>query len=80
MLSSKPVITCADSGGPLEFVLDGETGLVVAPQPTALAGAVDALLSGLTPAARLGRAGKARYQKLVTGWDCVFDMLLAERV
>ena len=23
MLSSKPVITCADSGGPLEFVVDG---------------------------------------------------------
>ncbi|HET7546295.1 MAG TPA: glycosyltransferase family 4 protein, partial [Usitatibacter sp.] len=26
MLSSKPVITCTDSGGPLEFVVDGETG------------------------------------------------------
>ena len=26
MLSSKPVITCADSGGPLEFVRDRESG------------------------------------------------------
>jgi glycosyltransferase involved in cell wall biosynthesis len=28
MLSSKPVTTCSDSGGPLEFVLHGETGVV----------------------------------------------------
>lgn len=80
MLSSKPVITCTDSGGPLEFVVDGETGLVVAPQPTALAGAVDALLCEPGRAGRMGRAGKARYEKLVTGWDRVVDLLLAERV
>ncbi len=30
-LSKKPVVTCTDSGGPLEFVVDGENGRVVAP-------------------------------------------------
>ena len=30
-LSKKPVVTCSDSGGPLEFVVDGENGRVVAP-------------------------------------------------
>ena len=29
-LSKKPVVTCTDSGGPLEFVEDGENGRVVA--------------------------------------------------
>ena len=28
MLSAKAVVTCEDSGGPLEFVSDGKTGLV----------------------------------------------------
>ena len=32
MLSGKPVLTCTDSGGPLEFVVDGVTGAVTAPE------------------------------------------------
>src|SRR5207253_4780635 len=32
-LSGKPVLTTEDSGGPLEFVRDGVTGLVVPPRP-----------------------------------------------
>ena len=31
--ADRPVVTLADSGGPLEFVVDGETGLVAAPDP-----------------------------------------------
>lgn len=37
MKSSKPVITSSDSGGPLEFVKDSETGYVVPPNPKRLA-------------------------------------------
>ena len=33
--ADRPVVTLADSGGPLEFVADGETGLVAAPEPKA---------------------------------------------
>lgn len=76
MLSSKPVLTCSDSGGPLEFVVDGETGHVVAPQPEAIAEAIDRALSQPALAARMGRAGKARYERLVTGWDEVIGRLL----
>ena len=76
MLSAKPVITCSDSGGPLEFVRDGDTGQVVAPEPTAVAAAIDALLGQPARAARLGRAGKARYAEIVPGWDNVVDKLL----
>ena len=77
MLSSKPVITCDDSGGPLEFVAKDETGLVVAPQPEAVAEAVDVVLRDAARATRMGRAGRARYDKLVPGWNLAVDLLLA---
>lgn len=77
MLSSKPVVTCSDSGGTLEFVVDGETGHVTEPRPEALAAAFEALLANPARAARMGRAGRARYADLVPGWDKVVDTLLA---
>lgn len=77
MLSSKPVITCSDSGGPLEFVVDGDTGSICAPEPEAVGAAIDAILAHPARAARMGRAGRARYQELVPGWDTVVDKLLA---
>jgi glycosyltransferase involved in cell wall biosynthesis len=77
MLSGKPVVTCTDSGGPLEFVTDGETGRVVPPDPAALAEAVSEVLAQPALAARWGRAGRERYAKLVPGWDSVVDRLLA---
>jgi len=39
-LARKPVVTTTDAGGPLEFVEDGVTGLVVAPDPAAIADAI----------------------------------------
>ena len=36
--SAKPVVTTADAGGPLDVVIDGETGRVDAPEAAALAG------------------------------------------
>jgi glycosyltransferase involved in cell wall biosynthesis len=78
MLSSKPVVTCSDSGGPLEFVADGETGHVVAPDPGEIARAVGNLMAQPSRAQRMGRAGRARYGKLVPGWDHVVDTLLAQ--
>jgi glycosyltransferase involved in cell wall biosynthesis len=79
MLSAKPVITCDDSGGPLEFVVDGETGHVVAPRPTEIARAIERVLGEPARAAAMGRAGRALYAKRVPTWDQVVDTLLAER-
>ena len=77
MLSSKPVITCDDSGGPLEFVVDGETGRVVVPEPTEIARAIDQVFAQPSLATRLGRAGLARYRDLVPGWHQVAEAVLA---
>ncbi len=38
--SGKPVITCRDSGGPAELVVDGTSGFVTAPEAASLARAL----------------------------------------
>lgn len=73
-LSGRPVVTATDSGGTLEFVADGDNGLVCAPDPAAIGAAVSRLAADREFAARLGRAGLAR-ARLVT-WDGVVEQLL----
>jgi glycosyltransferase involved in cell wall biosynthesis len=76
MLSSKAVVTCSDSGGPLEFVQNGETGLVCAPNPGALARALDVLWENRDLARRMGEAARSHYDKMPIGWDQVLQCLL----
>jgi glycosyltransferase involved in cell wall biosynthesis len=76
MLAAKPVITCTDSGGPLEFVEDGETGRVVEPHPERIAEAIDCLYLNQRRAEEMGRAGLARYHALNISWDNVVANLL----
>ncbi|HEV2762240.1 MAG TPA: glycosyltransferase family 4 protein [Pyrinomonadaceae bacterium] len=77
MLSSKAVVTCADSGGPLEFVRDGETGLVAAPDAEALASAFDELWQERKRAREYGEAGRALYESLDISWPKVVETLLS---
>jgi len=77
MLSSKPVLTCTDSGGPLAFVRDGETGCVLPPDPIAIAHAIDELHARPEHAARLGRAGRAHYRAMNISWERTVERLLA---
>jgi glycosyltransferase involved in cell wall biosynthesis len=76
MLSAKPVITCSDSGGPREFVLDGETGFVVEPRPELVADAIDRLAANPGRAAQMGQNGLASYASLGITWDHVVSTLL----
>lgn len=77
MLSSKAVLTCDDSGGPLEFVAPGKTGLVTKPTAEALAAAIDELWRDRSLAAKLGRAGRESYERLGLSWSAVVKKLLA---
>lgn len=79
MLAAKPVITCTDSGGPLAFVQDGETGWVTPPEPEALAAAIDAAWYHKSQTAAMGRAGREAYARLCIGWDHVVERLLGDR-
>jgi glycosyltransferase involved in cell wall biosynthesis len=77
MLSSKPVITCADSGGPLEFVEDGKCALVVEPAGAAIGDAMRRLQSDRATAAAMGRLGREMYEARGITWDAVIEKLLA---
>ena len=58
----KPVVACAGGAAP-EIVLNGATGLLVAPHDTgAMAGALTELLRDPARAQQLGRAGRARFE------------------
>ena len=76
MLSAKPVITCADSGGPLQFVTNNETGLVCEPDPKTVAAAIDQLYRDKHRAIEMGRAGQQRYKDLDISWQKVHEKLL----
>jgi len=73
-LSSKPVITATDSGGVLEFVVDGSNGFVCDPQPQAIAAAINRLACDRALAGRLGGAGRVRARAVT--WDGVIEQLL----
>lgn len=77
MLAAKPVVTCRDSGGPLEFVIDKQTGLVTDPTPEALAAGLDFLWEDRASAQAWGTAGREHYQRLNLTWDNVIKKLLA---
>lgn len=55
-----PVITCTDSGGPTEFVIDGVNGLITEPTPEALGRALDRVTADPEWARSLGRAAHRR--------------------
>jgi glycosyltransferase involved in cell wall biosynthesis/SAM-dependent methyltransferase len=76
MLSAKPLITCTDSGGPLEFVEPGATGLVAEPSAGALAEALDQLWENRAEARRMGQAARERYAGMRISWETVLEALL----
>jgi len=77
MLSSKSVITCTDSGGPLEFVRDHATGLVSAPDAESLAEAMDEVWKEKAFAVEAGRAGRVLLDEMGINWKNVVGKLLA---
>ena len=76
MLASKPVITCTDSGGPLEWVLNDATGWVTEPRPSALADVFDQVWRQRDKAEELGINGRDRWHRLSVSWHEIADRLL----
>lgn len=75
-LAGKPVITATDSGGVLEWVRDGETGIVTDGSPEQIGAAVARLDADRALARKLGEAGRASVAGL--GWQPVVDALLGD--
>ena len=74
-LARKPVITCTDSGGPNEFVVHGENGLVCEPTAGSLTDAIETLASHRGRAAAMGDAGYDVASRVT--WDGVIEKLVA---
>ena len=73
-LARKPVVTASDSGGTLEFVEDGVSGVVCAPEAGAVADALNRLVADRGLAASLGEAGYERARTIT--WDSVIEKLV----
>ncbi len=73
-LAGKPVITTKDSGGVLEWVEDGVTGLVTDGAGPSIGAAIDRLAADRDLARRMGEAGRQRVKDL--DWGSVVDRLL----
>jgi glycosyltransferase involved in cell wall biosynthesis len=76
MAAHRPVITLSDSGGPLEFVADGETGSVTDPEPKAIAEAFDRSFTDRDDGATMGDAGHQLIRETVPTWPEVVTRLL----
>lgn len=75
--SSKAILTTTDSGGVLEFVQDGLSGLVVEPDARQLALAMDRLHAESGLAQTLGAGSRERIDQLQISWDHVVEKILA---
>lgn len=72
--SRKPVITCTDSGGPAELVVDKVNGRVCAPRPESVAIALREVIDDAAAAERFGQAGLAQVSQMT--WSRAVGRLL----
>lgn len=75
--SGKPVITHVDSGGPLEFVVDGHNGYVAEPDAAELGRCITRLAESPAHARQLGENGRATIKTYNITWNHVIDKLLS---
>lgn len=74
MMSSKPVLTVTDSGGPTEFVRNRETGFCVPPSAEALADSIDYLCTHRAEAEQMGKEGQKSVSNIT--WENTLTRLL----
>ncbi|GGK47127.1 glycosyltransferase family 4 protein [Salinarimonas ramus] len=74
MRSAKPVLTVTDAGGPLEFVVDGETGYVCEPDASAVARRIEAICADRRGTRETGE--RARTAVSGVTWQAVAHGLL----
>ena len=74
-LAGKPVVTTTDAGGPLDVVVDRETGLVTEPRPEALGAALRYLREHPDEGRAWGSAGKTAAERVT--WDAAIERLLS---
>jgi len=76
MLSGKPVVAPTDGGGATEFIEHGQDGLIVEPDPRAIAAALDTLYSDKAATRAMGRRGREKVTAMNLSWQHVVEKLL----
>ena len=74
--AQKCVISTSDSGGTRELITDGENGFITAPDPEAIAEAMDKLYWDRELARKMGQAAGRRPAALGISWEHVVEKLL----
>jgi glycosyltransferase involved in cell wall biosynthesis len=77
MLSAKPVIVARDGGGAAEFVEHEDNGLIVEPDPRAIAESLDQLYSDRERARRMGENGREKLLAMKLSWNNVVEKLIS---
>jgi len=76
MLSAKPVVVARDGGGATEFIEHEREGLVVDPEPRAIAESLDSLYSDRVWARTLGQRGQEKLKSMNLSWESVVASLI----
>lgn len=82
MEASKPIITLSDSGGPTEFLIDGETGWVLAASEVqgsmtvAIGERLEYVWNNKNRAKEMGKRGRIALSTANISWDNVVDKLI----
>ena len=77
MLAAKPVVVARDGGGATEFIEHGSEGLVIDPDPRAIAEALDSLYAQRESARAMGQRGREKLQAMNLSWDHVVESLIS---
>jgi glycosyltransferase involved in cell wall biosynthesis len=75
ILSKKPLITCDDSGGSLEFIENGVSGYIVKPTPDKIGDAINTIYYDGS-AKKMGENGYSKFRNKLLSWDAVIEKLL----
>ena len=76
MLSGKPVVVASDSGGATEFIEHEREGLIVEPEPRAIAESLDSLYADRERARAMGARGQETLKAMNLSWEHVVESLI----
>jgi glycosyltransferase involved in cell wall biosynthesis len=76
MLSGKPLVVALDGGGSAEFIEHGSEGLLVEPEPRAIAESLDSLYADRARARAMGERGREKLRAMNLSWENVVQSLI----
>lgn len=76
MLAGKPVVVARDGGGATEFIEHSSEGLIVEPEPRAIAESLDSLYADRARARAMGERGREKLKAMNFSWENVVENLI----